>query len=91
VNVTTEEKEKMYTRCEVHQARIAYKFMEEAIRLLEDGNLQHTPNITRKDVAWAFKMYAPPAEYVRGKLTKKTVSRVQVDEELHLEIKSQYV
>jgi hypothetical protein len=33
----------------------------------------------------------PPPEYVRGKLTKKTVSRACVDDKLHLETKSQQV
>jgi hypothetical protein len=40
----------------VHQA--SYPSMEEAVCLLEDGNLQHAPNITH---ARAFEMYATPS------------------------------
>jgi hypothetical protein len=68
----------VYTKKEVSQVCIAYEFirtraypsMEEAVRLLEDGNLQNVPNNSQADIIRAFQMYGRPAEYIRGKLTK---------------------
>jgi hypothetical protein len=72
--------------------------MEEAVCLLEDGDLQHVPNITH---ARAFEMYAPPStEDVRGKLTKRRLSVEQrpysdvmhVDgEKFHISVTATYV
>lgn len=98
VHVTAKEQERLYTKWEVSQARIAHEFvwmcaypsMEEAIDLLKDSYLQHVSNIKWADVLRAFQMYRLMAEYVKGKLTKWTVSRVRVNEELQVENKSQW-
>jgi hypothetical protein len=45
--------------------------IEKVIRLLDDGNLQHVPNITHADV---FKMYGPLAGMGERK-TYQEVSR----------------
>jgi hypothetical protein len=51
-----------------------YPSMEETICLLEDGNFQHVREITHADIVQASKIYGPLAEYLRGKLAKKTAS-----------------
>jgi len=96
VNVTTEENDIVCTKHEVNHAHMTYDFvhactyssMEEAIRLLEYGNLQHVPDITHADIVQASKMYASLAEYIREKLTKKTASSVFLNDALHSENKS---
>jgi len=74
--MTTKEKEHMYTKKEVAQARKAREFLKnagypseaEAIHLIRDGNLENVP-VTVQDVKNCFDIYGPPVEMVRGKMT----------------------
>ncbi len=53
--------------------------MGEAVHLLTDGNVRGLPVITQADIERAYKIYGQHPEYVRGKMTKKTVGRVPLD------------
>jgi hypothetical protein len=63
--------------------------MEEFIHLVEDGNIHELPGISRADIRRAFEIYGLPVEYVRGKMTRQTVSRTKIQEELKAESKDQ--
>jgi hypothetical protein len=90
VLATTHENELNYTKKQVDAAKEAYQFVknagfpseDEAIHLIEDGNLVDIPSITRDDVKRAFRIYGPPMEAVRGKLTQRLVKRDHFDETL---------
>ncbi len=89
VQATVRENE-LYTKDEVKRAKDAHEFLRnsgypsvgEATHLLTDGNVKGVPLLMRSDVERAYKIYGQHPEYVRGKLTKKTVGRVQVDQTL---------
>ena len=59
-----------------------YPSVSEFVGLLEHGNVVGLPGITRDDVRRAYEIYGQPVAYVRGKMTKKKVARVQYSEEL---------
>jgi hypothetical protein len=52
------------------------------MHLLTDGNIRGMPVLMVADLQRAYKVYGIHLEYVRGQLTKKKVSRVQVDLDL---------
>lgn len=68
-----------------------YPSLEEAIHLVYDGNIQNMPSIICADIERAYCIYGTQAEYVLGKLTKKAVSRLPIDNTLKEEIKHQHV
>jgi hypothetical protein len=86
-----------YTKSEENRAKLAYEFlkksgypsMEEAIHLIEDGNIFGMPSLTRDNVKRAYEIYGHAPEYVRGKMTKQVVSRVSIDGSLVLDEKRQ--
>jgi hypothetical protein len=94
---TVHELESLYTKAEVAKAKVAYEVLKNAgypsldefIRLIEDGNIHELPGISRADIRRAFEIYGLPVEYVRGKMTRKTVSRAKIQEELKEENKNQ--
>ena len=47
------------------------------------------PNITIEDVRRAYEIFGTPPEYVRGKMTKRKVSKGAVERELIMEEKTQ--
>jgi hypothetical protein len=58
----------LYTRAEVHKAKTAYEFLkcsgypspEEAVHLIQDGNVFGLPDLTRQDIVRAYDIpYAP--------------------------------
>ena len=57
--------------------------------LVEDGNIHELPGVSRSDIRRAFEIYGLPVEYVRGKMTRKTVSRAKLQKELKAENKYQ--
>jgi hypothetical protein len=71
----------------VKRAKEAYEFMKnsgypsvgEAVHILTDGNVRGVPMLMREDLEHAYKIYGLHPEYIRGKLMKKTVGRIQVD------------
>jgi len=77
----------VYTKEELRRAREVYELVKnsgypspnEALHLLTDGNIQGLPALAAADLERAFKVYGIHPEYVRGQLTKKKVSRAQVD------------
>ncbi len=94
---TVHEMESLYTKAEVTRARVAYDLLKNAgypsldefIHLVEDGNIQELLGVSRSDIRRAFEIYGLPVEYVRGKMTRKTVSRTKLQEELKAENKDQ--
>ena len=62
--------------------------MGELIKIVEDGNILNLPWITQADIKWAYDVYGAPAEYLRGKLTHKKVSRARMDPALQEPSKS---
>jgi hypothetical protein len=87
----------IYTKTQEERAKQAYELLRtsgfpsigEAIHLLQDGNITNLPNITVEDLRRAYEIYGTPPEYVRGKMTKRKVSRAVIDRELIMEEKSQ--
>jgi hypothetical protein len=87
VQATVRENEALYTKAEVKRAKEAYEFMKnsgypsvgEAVHILTDGNVRGVPMLMREDLERAYKIYGLHPEYIRGKLTKKTVGRIPVD------------
>jgi hypothetical protein len=63
--------------------------MAEAVHLVEDGNISGMPALIREDIRRAYDIYGSPPEFVRGKMTKKKVSRAIVDKDLMLDEKKQ--
>ncbi len=64
VLATVKDNEAEYTKWEVEKAKEAYEFVknagfpseDEAIHLIEDGNIVDVPNLTQNDVKRAFKI-----------------------------------
>ena len=87
----------VYTKAEEVRARQAYEFLRtsgfpspgEAIHLLQDGNIIGLPSLTVEDLRRAYDLYGTPPEYVRGKMTKKKISRATIDNNLLLKEKRQ--
>jgi hypothetical protein len=94
---TVKENEDNYTKRQVEMAKLAYEFVknsgfpreEEAIHIIKDGNVVDLPGITRDDVKRAFKIYGPPVEAVRGKMTQRVVKREHFDETVKSDEKEQ--
>jgi hypothetical protein len=84
---TVQENESVYTKEEVRRAKQAYELVKnsrypshsEMMHLLQDGNIRGLPTLGSADIERAYKIYGVHPEYVRGQLTKKKVSRTQVD------------
>jgi hypothetical protein len=55
--------------------------------MLRDGNVINLLNLTAEDVHRAYELYGKQKEFVRGRMTKKKVSRAVVDDDLVLEEK----
>ncbi len=87
VLATIAEKKTQYSTAEVKKAEVAYELLKNAgypsaaelINLLGDGNVLDMPALTRGDVVRAYEIFGQSPEYVRGKLTKKKVGRVNFD------------
>jgi hypothetical protein len=58
---------------------------------VEDGNVLGVPGIMRADIKRAYELYGDSIAYVRGKMTKKKVTHVQLSEELKSVDKDQVV
>jgi hypothetical protein len=88
---------KAYTKAEEARAQAAYEIIcncgypsiTEAIHLIQDGNLTHMPMLTAEDVRRAYDLYGEPVGSVRGKLTKKKISRSIYDNNLLMDQKKQ--
>jgi hypothetical protein len=55
--------------------------------MLRDGNITNLPNLTSEDVRRANELFGNTPEFVRGRMTRKKVSRAVVDDGLVLEEK----
>jgi hypothetical protein len=81
------ENEQLYTKNEIKNAKEAYEFLwnsgypsqEEAVHLLQDGNIFGLPHLTREDMQRAYDIYGVPPEYVRGKMTARTTGCMPAD------------
>jgi hypothetical protein len=81
------ENEQLYTRAKIKNAKEAYDFLknsgypsqEEAIHILQDGNIFGLPHFTRQDIQRAYDIYGIPLEYVHGKMTARLVGPTPVD------------
>jgi hypothetical protein len=88
---------KAYTKAEEERARQAYELIrnagfpsyQEAVHLVEDGNIAHMPVLSAADVRRAYDLYGAHPEYVRGKMVKKKTSRAVIDDNLILDEKKQ--
>jgi hypothetical protein len=88
---------KAYTKAEEEQARQAYELIrnaglpsyQEAVHLVEDGNIAHMPVLSAADVHRAFELYGVHPEYVCGKMVKKKASRAVIDGNLILDERKQ--
>jgi hypothetical protein len=84
---TVMENESIYTKLEIKKAKDAYEFLkcsgypspEEAVQLIQDGNIFGLPDLTTEDLHRAYDIYGSPVAYVRGKLTKRAISRTIID------------
>jgi hypothetical protein len=99
VLTTVQENEDLYTRAEVQRAKEAYEFLkcsgypspEEAIHLLQDGNVFGLPDLSRQDIIRAYDIYGIPVAYVRGKTTRQAIARTVIDPEVIMKERSQIV
>jgi len=89
VNATVCEKEQLYTKEEIRRAKIAHEFLKcsgypsvgEATHLITEGNVVGMPMLIKDDIIRAYEVYGEHPEYVRGKMTKKTVGRMKTMKE----------
>jgi hypothetical protein len=87
IYTTAAENEQLYTRSELKNAKEVYDFLknsgypsqEEAVHILQDGNIFGLPHFTRQDIQRAYDVYGVPPEYVRGKMTTRLAGRTPVD------------
>jgi hypothetical protein len=87
VAATVQENELLYSKDQVKRAKEAHEFLKnsvypslsEAVHLLNDGNVRGGPQLLHADVEQAYRIYGTYPEYIRGKMTRKTVGRVPVD------------
>jgi hypothetical protein len=63
--------------------------VQEAIHLLEEGNIANMRQLVAADFHRALELYGPPVEYFRGTTTCKKVSWAVVDDNLILDRKQQ--
>jgi hypothetical protein len=99
VLTTVQENEDLYTRTEVQRAKEAYEFLkcsgypspEEAIHLLQDGNVFGLPELSRQDIICAYDIYGLPVAYVRGKMTRQAIARTVVDAEAIMKDRAQVI
>jgi hypothetical protein len=56
-----------------------YPSVSEATHLITNGNMVGMPMLIKEDNIRAYEVYGEHPEYVRGKMTKKTVGRMKVD------------
>ena len=79
-----------YTMAEEARARQAYELLrtsgypsiQEAIHIIQDGNITDMPTLTVEDLRRAYEIFGTPPAYVRGKMTKKRVSRAVIDQHI---------
>jgi hypothetical protein len=82
VLTTIAEKKLQYSVADVKRAEEAHELLKNAgypsagelIHLLGDGNILDMPALTRADIVRAYDIFGQPAEYIRGKLTKKRLA-----------------
>ena len=94
---TVKENMRCYTKEEVKRSLEANEFirnsgypsLSEAKHLIMDGNIRNTPNLVGGDFERSVQIYGLHPEYVKGKLTKKVVSRARVDTMLRSHEKNQ--
>jgi hypothetical protein len=67
----------------VHNCR--YPLYQELTYMLQVGNLTHLPSLTGQDVRRANDLFGDAPEYLRGRMTRKPVSRAIVDDDLKLQ------
>jgi hypothetical protein len=87
---------KAYTKGEMHRAMLAHDFLkmsgypslQEAIHLIQDGNIANMPMLTAEDVRRAFELHGEPVGSVHGKMTQKKVGRAVYDDDLIMDEKS---
>jgi hypothetical protein len=87
IYTTATENEQLYTRSELKNAKEAYDFLkntgypsqEEAVHILQDGNIFGLPHFTRQDIQRAYDVYGVSPEYVHGEMTACLVGRTPVD------------
>jgi hypothetical protein len=99
VLTTVQDNEDLYTHTEVHKAKEAYEFLkcsgypspEEAIHLLQDGNVFGLPNLSHQDIICAYDIYGIPVAYVRGKTTQQAIARAVVDPEAIMRERAQVI
>ena len=85
------------TRAEEERAREAYELahmsgypsVSEIIYLVEDGNVTGMPSLSHEDVSRAYDLFVTPPAYVRGKMTKRPISRAVIEESLLMTEKKQ--
>jgi hypothetical protein len=88
---------KACTKAEEERARQAYELLkisgypslQEAIHLIQDGNISHLPMLMAADVRRAYDMFGEPVGAVRGKMTRKKVSRAVCDDNLVMDERKQ--
>jgi hypothetical protein len=66
-----------------------YPSYQEVIHLVQDGNIMHLPALTSKNAHRAQVFLGYPPGYMRGKMTKKKVSRGINNEDLVMDRKKQ--
>jgi hypothetical protein len=99
VYATVRENEELYTRAEVQKAKEAYEFLkcsgypspEEAIHLLQDGNVFGLLALNRQDIIWAYDIYGLPVAYIMGKTTRQAIARAVIDPEAIMKEKNQMI
>ncbi len=77
-----------YIKAEEEQARQAYTLIrnagfpsyQEAVHLVEDGNIACMSALSATDVHRAYELYGVHPEYVRGKTVKEKASRAVIDD-----------
>ncbi len=88
---------KACTKAEEGRARQAYELLriagypslQEAVHLIQDGNIAYLPMLTAADVRRAYDMFGEPVGAVRGKMTRKKVGRAVYDNDLVMDQKKQ--
>jgi hypothetical protein len=88
---------KAYTKAEEERAMQAYELIrnarfpsyQEAVHIVEDGNIAHMQTLSAADVHRAYELYNVHPEYVHGKMMKKKASRAAIDDNLVLDEKKQ--
>jgi hypothetical protein len=66
-----------------------YPPLQEAIHLIQDGNISNLPMLTAADIKRAYDMFGEPVGAVREKMTQKNVSHAVYDDDLIMDEKKQ--